>query len=360
MPECPGHRRVHRPGREVEEEVEVEVGHVVEVGRGQRHATIGESNAGDPRDAGHQRRCRDLAMGRAARSRPAHQRTRPARAGNRGNSDDEGERPPGNGKEQFQPTHMPRLCGPPIIEQRQARPGAIHVDGLVCRRAGPLRGECHVDSIDLRALRPEIVRDRAAQLVKGSVTVSSSGTSGCVSLVVCVYLEARLPLLRDLLLSVEAGTRLPDQTIVVVDANQHLETLLRHELAGRRIEVLCSRAGGLSAARNVGWKAATSEWVAFVDDDALVAADWLSALAGAAAGGEGDIVGGRIDPIWAGDRAPTWYTERIGWIVGCSFRGLPREPARVRSVIGCNMLIRRRLLDRLAGSARAWGERAAP
>lgn len=187
------------------------------------------------------------------------------------------------------------------------------------------------------------------------MTVSSTGTLGGVSLVVCVYLEARLPLLRDLLLSVDAGTRVPDQTIVVVDRNHHLETLLRREFEGRPIEIVSSPAGGLSAARNVGWKAATSEWVAFVDDDALVATDWLSALAGTAAGGGGDIVGGRIDPIWAGGRAPTWYTERIGWIVGCSFRGLPRKPARVRSVIGCNMLIRRRLLDRLGGFSEGLG-----
>jgi hypothetical protein len=47
---------------------------------------------------------------------------------------------------------------------------------------------------------------------------------------------------------------------------------------GIEVTVLRGRAAGPAAARNVGWRAARHEWVAFVDDDVLPDPGWLSRL----------------------------------------------------------------------------------
>jgi GT2 family glycosyltransferase len=187
--------------------------------------------------------------------------------------------------------------------------------------------------------------DPSAAAASGSTSVSS------VSLVVCTYTEERLPLLRDLLRSVAAGSRKPDETLVVVDRAPELEARLRHELETSEVQVLGSPAGGLSAARNTGWRAARSDWVAFVDDDALVATSWLEILTRTADDLGSAIAGGRIDPCWPPGGAPAWYTRRLGWVVGCSYRGQPTRTTPVQRVIGCNMLIRRAVLDELGGFA---------
>jgi GT2 family glycosyltransferase len=179
--------------------------------------------------------------------------------------------------------------------------------------------------------------------------------ANAVSLVVCTYTFDRLSMLRDLLDSVATGSRRPDETIVVIDREPVLEARLREELATRGVRVLGSPAGGLSAARNIGWRAAQGHWIAFVDDDAVVDEQWLERLVATAEAEGSAVAGGRIDPIWTGGDAPAWYTERLGWIVGCSFRGLPTRTSRVRSIIGCNMLLRRELLERLGGFALSLG-----
>jgi histidinol-phosphate phosphatase family protein len=44
------------------------------------------------------------------------------------------------------------------------------------------------------------------------------------------------------------------------------------------VRVLRSGGRGPAAARNVGWRAGTSRWVAFLDDDVIVSPDWLADL----------------------------------------------------------------------------------
>ncbi|MBB4689157.1 histidinol-phosphate phosphatase family protein [Amycolatopsis jiangsuensis] len=45
------------------------------------------------------------------------------------------------------------------------------------------------------------------------------------------------------------------------------------------VRVLRSHGRGPAAARNVGWRAADTEWIAFVDDDVVLAQDWPARLA---------------------------------------------------------------------------------
>lgn len=169
-----------------------------------------------------------------------------------------------------------------------------------------------------------------------------------VGVVVCTHTIERLPLLVALLDSIAAGALVPDETVIVVDRNPDL----LDDLSGRSwplpVRVLASPGAGLAAARNAGWRALTTELVAFIDDDGIASPSWLEELVVAADAHEADVVGGRIDPRWTAGE-PHWYSPLLGWVVGCTYEGMPTEPARVRNVIGCNMLFRRGLLDRLGG-----------
>jgi hypothetical protein len=81
---------------------------------------------------------------------------------------------------------------------------------------------------------------------------------------------------------------------------------------GIDVKILTGRAAGPAAARNVGWRAASHEWVAFLDDDVLPDADWFVRLAadltGAAASAGG--VQGRVRVPLPADRRPTDW-ERV-------------------------------------------------
>jgi glycosyltransferase involved in cell wall biosynthesis len=77
-------------------------------------------------------------------------------------------------------------------------------------------------------------------------------------------------------------------------------------------KVLTGRAAGPAAARNIGWRAASHEWVAFLDDDVLPDPDWLVRLAAdltGAAASTGGVQGILRVPL-PEDRRPTDW-ERV-------------------------------------------------
>lgn len=90
---------------------------------------------------------------------------------------------------------------------------------------------------------------------------------------------------------------------------------------------------GVSAKRNAGWRAASSELVAFTDDDCEPVPGWLDACADVAA--DADLVAGPVRPhpedtatgLWA----RTVTAEQPGFYPGC------------------NLVVRRELLERVGG-----------
>jgi GT2 family glycosyltransferase len=89
--------------------------------------------------------------------------------------------------------------------------------------------------------------------------------------------------------------------------------------------------------------------VAFLDDDAVAATDWIAGLVrGYAEEGSALGVGGSIEPIWTTGR-PRWFPSEFGWVVGCSYTGLPERSAAVRNMIGTNMSFRREVFETLGG-----------
>jgi GT2 family glycosyltransferase len=146
--------------------------------------------------------------------------------------------------------------------------------------------------------------------------------------------------------------------IVVDQGGEHDPALAARAAADPRMRVLRDRGRGLSRARNVALAAAGTDWIAFVDDDCLVAADFSAALAaelGAHPDADwiaGDVrAGSRVGGGEEGELPPvtTFPVDRP--LIRRGGRTLP-------GAIGVGVLfcVRRATAERLGG----WDERLGP
>jgi glycosyltransferase involved in cell wall biosynthesis len=174
-----------------------------------------------------------------------------------------------------------------------------------------------------------------------------------VSVVVCAYTEDRWSLLGQALASLRAQSRSPDQVVLVVD---HCEALYERALATYAgVHVVRNLAArGLSGARNTGVTVATSDIVAFLDDDAAADPAWVERLASAYVDPSVMGVGGSAEADWQQGR-PRWFPHEFDWVVGCTYRGLPTEVGPVRNFVGANMSYRRSTLARVGPFATSLG-----
>lgn len=168
-----------------------------------------------------------------------------------------------------------------------------------------------------------------------------------VCVVVCSYTSERWTNLVAAIASLQALDAPPGEIIVVIDHNPALLMQARSSL--RSVSVI-ENAGqpGLSDARNSGVAATQRGVVAFVDDDAMVEAGWLSRLLDHYDDPSVIAVGGSATPVWEQAR-PSWFPEEFDWVIGCSYRGMPHDAKSVRNLLGCNMSFRREAFDVAGG-----------
>jgi glucosyl-dolichyl phosphate glucuronosyltransferase len=183
--------------------------------------------------------------------------------------------------------------------------------------------------------------------VMSTLTEPDGAALATVSTIVCAHDERRWAALRRAVESLAGQTHPVAEVIVVVDHNASLLERVRSELPGV-VAVENRQAPGLSGARNAGIEAARSELLAFLDDDASAAPDWIARLARACA--EPDVLGagGRVVPRWLVARPP-WFPDEFLWVVGCTYKGVPTRPARVRNLYGGCFCIRREVVERVGG-----------
>jgi cellulose synthase/poly-beta-1,6-N-acetylglucosamine synthase-like glycosyltransferase len=160
-----------------------------------------------------------------------------------------------------------------------------------------------------------------------------------VSVVICAYNAGST--IED---NLDSLTRLnyPNYEVVVVNDGSKDSTL---EIAARYpFNLISVPNGGLSAARNLGWRAATGEIIAYTDADTRVDPDWLSYL---------------VQPFLTTDAVgvggPNVVPEDDGWVAQCVARS-PGGPTQVlindtvaEHIPGCNMAFRRWALEEIGG-----------
>ena len=160
-----------------------------------------------------------------------------------------------------------------------------------------------------------------------------------VSVVVSTFTTERLHDVARCISSLKKQTFPPDEVILVLDPCEKLVEFYKSRVPAD-VRVVVSDDVGLSHARNAGVKNARGEIVAFIDDDARAEKKWLENMIRNYEDPQVMGVGGFIAAVWEGKR-PSWFPEELDWIVGCSYKGLPKRRSTIRNPIGCNMSFRK-------------------
>jgi GT2 family glycosyltransferase len=167
------------------------------------------------------------------------------------------------------------------------------------------------------------------------------------SVIICAYTEARWQQLLCAAESIRKQTAPVDELLIVIDHNEDLRHRAEQAMPWAQV-IPSSGPSGLSGARNTGIAASTGEIILFLDDDAAAESDWVSQLLAHYSDSHVLGVGGAAKPVWERS-APHWWPAEFHWVVGCSYRGQPDTTAPVRNLMGCNMSMRRTVIDAVGG-----------
>ena len=174
----------------------------------------------------------------------------------------------------------------------------------------------------------------------------SQANSG-FSVIICAHTLKRWDDLIEAVTSIENQETPAHEIIVVIDHNPEMYTRAKAQF-DRALVIENHNPHGLNGARNSGVGRATGPIIAFLDDDAVAAPDWITRLQGAYTDERVVGVGGKINPQWLGGR-PRWFPDEFLWVVGCTYKGMPTKTEPVRNLIGCNMSYRRDIVLKVGG-----------
>jgi glycosyltransferase involved in cell wall biosynthesis len=177
-----------------------------------------------------------------------------------------------------------------------------------------------------------------------------------VSVVICTHLYERRDQAVAAIMSCLEQTHRPEHIVVVVDGDHELHHFLVEQNLPVTLRLLKNRSG-LSHARNTGLADVTTEFVAFLDDDATADKDWVANLAAHFDDPAVLGVGGRSVPAW-GSSDGDWFPPELLWAVGCSYPGQSSETSRLRNVFGGCACFRTALLQNLGGFSSSLGRMA--
>ena len=171
-----------------------------------------------------------------------------------------------------------------------------------------------------------------------------------ISVVICAYTDERLELLAAGIESLRTQTVAPHELVLVIDHAPELEAIARERWPEAKV-VANREQQGLSGARNTGVAECSGEVVAFLDDDAAPAPNWIERLGAAYADPNVLGAGGTVRPNWETER-PGWFPPEFDWVVGCTHSGMPqRAPGGPQPGRRQHVLPPRRPCSRPAASA---------
>lgn len=180
-----------------------------------------------------------------------------------------------------------------------------------------------------------------------------------VTIIICTYNRAAYI---DLCLTAIQRQTLPADRyrIMVVDNNSPdntREVVERYQANGLPVDYFFEEKQGLSYARNRGLAESDTEFLLFLDDDAIMSTDSMTALQTYLEGNpDATIVGGRAIIQYPNGK-PEWVTSKVEAWMGSYDYGAQEIPVNedtikqklVRLPIGCCFLVKRSLLEELGG-----------
>lgn len=206
---------------------------------------------------------------------------------------------------------------------------------------------------------------QAAMIPKPLDTLEPNRFSRPASVTVCLVTHNRPHYVRSCLASLRQQTVGQDGfDIIVVDSCGRPE--VSAELARLVAEMPNTRLlrvdrPGVSAARNCGAEASTADFVAFLDDDALAAPDWVERIQQVALEQQPwpGVIGGQVLPVWESPLPDWWPVELRGVLSIIEWEG--RGEFRTEQVpdwvepYGVNMIVQRQPLLDMGGFADTLG-----
>lgn len=173
------------------------------------------------------------------------------------------------------------------------------------------------------------------------------------SVIVCAYSLERWEVLREGITAVGKQTLPPLETILVIDNNPEL--LGRAAAAFPGVKVRANSGRGSSEAKNTAMREAKGTILAFLDDDAVAAEDWLEKLTDPF--DDPDVIGTSGNPIprWKDGVRPEWLPIEFYWTIGCGYRGLPVTTTPIRNPIGASMALKRSVIEAIGGFSAGLG-----
>lgn len=148
------------------------------------------------------------------------------------------------------------------------------------------------------------------------------------------------------------------ELVVVVDGNDDLCERVHNNYDGRDSVIIhCNdRNRGLSYGRNKGAELASGDVVAFLDDDAVPAEDWVERLVEIYEMRDVTAVGGKMVPKWEAGQ-PRFLPAEFYWLIGVTYRGFPEKITEVRNTFSSNLSFRRNVFRELGGFKENMGKR---
>lgn len=171
-----------------------------------------------------------------------------------------------------------------------------------------------------------------------------------VSVVLCTYSPDMYDHFQDAADSILEQTYDDVELVIVVDGDDDLYQRVQADYGGDE-NVIChcnDENVGLLESRNTGAELASGEIVAFIDDDAVAAEDWITLLIDAYETSNALAAGGKMIPDWVADK-PTFLPAEFYWLVGVTHRGFADGSGEVRNTFGSNISFRRNVFLELGG-----------
>lgn len=182
-----------------------------------------------------------------------------------------------------------------------------------------------------------------------------------ISAVICTY--NRYNVLEKAIKSLEKQTlTASDFEILIIDnspdfiVSEEVKKTYEHI---ENLKYIIEKTPGLSNARNVATELSKSDFIAFLDDDAIATPQWLEKILEAIEtfGDKVDVIGGRIDPIWEKLR-PNWLgDELLGNVSVVNWGGSCRVATEDEWFAGANITFRVKALKEHGGFATNLGRK---